>query len=88
MATLRKRSINWQARFQIKGHTVRSKTFINKVDAGRWAKQIEVEMQKGSFTNLALVEHTTFAEIIERYMTEVLPTMRGGKTDSLRGIPS
>lgn len=84
MATFRNRNGKWQARVQIKGHAVRSKTFINKVDAERWAKQIEVEMQKGSYANLVLTERTTFAEIIERYIVEVLPTMRGGKADYIR----
>ena len=84
MATFRNRNGKWQARVQIKGHAVRSKTFINKVDAEHWAKQIEVEMQKGSYTNLVMAERTTFAEIIERYITEILPTMRGGKADYIR----
>jgi hypothetical protein len=77
MATFRNRNGKWQARVQTKGHATLSKTFINKADAERWAKQIEVEMQKGSYTNLVLAERTTFAEIIERYIVEVLPTMRG-----------
>jgi hypothetical protein len=79
MATFRNRGGKWQARVQTKGHVALSKTFINKIDAERWAKQIEVEMQKGSYTNLVLAERTTFIEIIERYIVEVLPTMRGGK---------
>jgi len=84
MATFRNRNGKWQARVQTKGHAALSKTFINKVDAERWAKQIEVEMQKGSYTNLVLAERTTFAEVIERYIVEVLPTMRGGKADLIR----
>jgi integrase len=84
MATFRNRNGKWQARVQIKGRAMRSKTFINKVDAERWAKLIEVEVQKGSYTNLVLAERTTFAEIIERYITEVLPTMRGGNADYIR----
>ncbi len=84
MATLRKRSNgHWQARVRKANQSI-TKTFINKVDAERWAKQVEVEIQKGSYTNLALAERTTFAEIIERYITEVLPTMRGGKADYIR----
>lgn len=84
MATLRKRSNgHWQARVRKANQSI-TKTFINKVDAERWAKQIEVEMQKGSYTNLVLAERTTFAEIIERYIAEVLPTMRGGKADYIR----
>ena len=78
MATLRKRSNgHWQARVRKANQTL-TKTFINKVDAKKWAKQVEVELDKGSFVNLALAERTTFKEVIERYITEVLPTMRGG----------
>ena len=61
MATFRNRSGKWQARVQVKGHATLSKTFINKVDAERWAKQTEVELDKGSFVNFGLAERTTFA---------------------------
>ena len=84
MAALRKRSNgHWQARVRKANQSI-TKTFINKVDAERWAKQTEVELDKGSFVNLGLAERTTFAEIIERYIAEVLPTMRGGKADYIR----
>jgi hypothetical protein len=46
MATFRNRNGKWQARVQIQGHAVVSKTLINKADAVKWAKQVEVEMQK------------------------------------------
>lgn len=84
MATFRNRSGKWQARVQLQGHPSQTKTFINKADAERWARQVEVDIQKGSYTNLVLAERTTFAELIERYITEVLPTMRGGKADYIR----
>ena len=84
MATLRKRSNgHWQARVRKANQTL-TKTFINKADAEKWAKQVEVELDKGSFVNIALAERTTFAEIIERYIAEVLPTMRGGNADLIR----
>jgi integrase len=84
VATLRKRSNgHWQARVRKANQSI-TKTFINKVDAERWAKQAEVEIQRGSYTNLVLAERTTFAEIIARYITDVLPTMRGGKADFIR----
>jgi integrase len=84
VATLRKRSNgHWQARVRKANHTL-TKTFINKADAEKWAKQVEVELDKGSFVNLALAERTTFKEVIERYITEVLPTMRGGSADLIR----
>jgi len=84
VATLRKRSNgHWQARVRKAKQTL-TKTFIHKADAEKWAKQVEVELDKGSYNNLVLAERTTFAEIIERYIVEVLPTMRGGKADFIR----
>ena len=89
MATLRKRGNgHWQARVRSANQSI-TKTFINKADAEGWAKHIEVELDKGSLVNLGLAECDTFAEIIERYMAEVLPNMRGGKTaPPLQGICS
>lgn len=84
MATFRQRAGKWQARIQRKGQTPVTKTFITKADAERWAKQIEVELDKGAFTSLVSAERTTFRELIERYVKEVLPTMRGGKADFIR----
>ena len=84
MATLRKRSNgHWQARVRKANQSI-TKTFINKADAERWARQVEVEIQKGSYTNLVLAERTTFTEIIERFIKEVLLTMRGDKADYIR----
>ena len=84
MATLRKRSNgHWQARVRKAKQTL-TKTFTHKADAEKWAKQVEVELDKGSYTNLILAERTTFTELIERYITEVLPTMRGGSADYIR----
>ena len=84
MATLRKRNNgHWQARVRKASQSI-TKTFIHKADAERWSRQVEVEIQKGGYTNLVLAERTTFSEIIERYITEVLPTLRGGKADFIR----
>jgi integrase len=84
VATLRKRSNgHWQARVRKAKQTL-TKTFIHKADAEKWAKQVEVELDKGSFVNHALAERTTFKEVIERYIIEVLPTMRGGNADLIR----
>ena len=84
MAPFRNRHGKWQARVQRKGQQPVSKSFQSKEDAQRWARQIESGIDKGSYTSLVLAERTTFAEIIERYITEVLPTMRGGKADHIR----
>ena len=69
METFRKRSSNWRARAQTKGYAVRSKTFINKVDAEKWAEQIEVVLKKASFVNLVLAQRTTLQEGIGSFET-------------------
>lgn len=84
MATLRNRNGKWQARVVRKGHAPITKSFQSKQDAERWARQIESEMDKGSFINPVLAENTTFKEIVERFMQEVTPTMRSVVEDTYR----
>lgn len=84
MATFRNRKNKWQARVQRKGQSSLSKSFLTLDDAKRWARSIESSIDKGSFNNQSLAERTTFKELIERYMAEVTPTMRGAKPDLIR----
>ncbi|QWE16434.1 site-specific integrase [Polynucleobacter sp. AP-Nino-20-G2] len=84
MASIRNRNGVWQARVIRKGHAPVTKSFHSKQDAQQWARQIEAEIDKGSFVNTVLAERTTFKEAITRYIEEVLPTMRGGSADVIR----
>lgn len=84
MATFRFRSNRWQARVQKKGFEPVTKSFINKADAIKWARQIESEMDKGSFTNTLAAERTTFKELILRYLSEVTPTTKSIREDGFR----
>ena len=84
MASIRQHGNKWQARVSRKGHKSQIKSFHNKQDAEKWAKQVEVEIDKGSYVNLTLAEHTTFKELIYRYIDEIIPTMRGGNSDVVR----
>lgn len=84
MATFRNRHGKWQARVQRKGQQPVSKSFQSKEDAQRWARQIEAEIDKGSYTNIALAERTLFKDVIERYVQEVTFKTRSMKEDSYR----
>ncbi len=84
MASIRYRSNRWQARVPRKGQQSLVKTFHAKEDAERWARSMEVEWDKGTYTNLHQAQKTTFGELIERYIREVTPTMRGAKEDTIR----
>jgi hypothetical protein len=65
MASIRNRGDKWQARKRRLGQNPITKLFQNKQDAERWARQVEFEMQTGSYSNLVLDERTTFAEILQ-----------------------
>ncbi|MBU3669930.1 MAG: site-specific integrase [Polynucleobacter sp.] len=84
MASIRFRSNKWQARVSRKGEQSLVKTFQTKEDAERWARSIEVEWDRGTYTNIHQAQKTTFGELIERYLREVTPTMRGANADSIR----
>jgi len=84
MATFRNRHGKWQARVQRKGQLPVSKSFQSKQDAEKWARQLESDIDKGSYTNLVLAERTTFGEVIERYIQEVISKGRGYKEHSYR----
>lgn len=84
MATFRNRHGKWQARVTRKGLTPVSRSFLTLQDAERWARQIESDMDKGAYTNTVLAERTIFKELIQRYMREVTPTMRGAEADLIR----
>ncbi|MHB1586802.1 MAG: site-specific integrase [Acidiferrobacteraceae bacterium] len=72
MATIRKRGdLQWEARIRRRGYPVQCKTFETKARAESWARQIETEMDGGSFVSRVEAESTTLAEALERYVTEV-----------------
>jgi hypothetical protein len=47
MASIRNRNGKWQARIARKGQTAVEKSFQSKLDAEKWARQLESDMDKG-----------------------------------------
>jgi len=84
MATIRLHGKKWQARIYKKGYPTQIRSFLSKREAERWARQVETDIEKGTFTSTSLAEKTTFKELIERYMREVTPTMRSSETDLIK----
>jgi hypothetical protein len=84
MASIRNRQGKWQARIIRKGFAPITKSFIAKQDAERWARQVEADIDKGSYTNVALAERTLFKDVIERYVQEVTLKTRSMREDTYR----
>jgi len=84
MASIRFRNNKWQARVVRKGITPISRTFLTKLDAEKWARKIETEIDRNSYINTSLAEKSTFKEIIQRYIKEVTPTMKSVSIDTIK----
>ena len=83
MASFRQRGNRWQARVRHQGHPDEVKSFATRQDAQRWARSVEVEIDRGSFINTSEAQKYTFADLIERYLLEVL---KGHKHEKLHAF--
>ena len=64
MASFRFRNNRWQARVQRKGQKDLAKSFLNKPDAEKWARSVEIEIDRGTFINNDFAQKTLFKEIL------------------------
>jgi integrase len=84
MASFRQRGSKWQARIKRDGFPDQVKSFEAKAEAERWARSVESEMDRGSYVSHTEAQKTTLADLIQRYIAEVLPSMKGAPEDSIR----
>ena len=84
MASFRFRSSRWQARVQRKGQKDLAKSFLNKPDAEKWARSIEIEIDRGTFINTDYAQKTLFKEILQKYLDDVAPNMRSADNQIIR----
>ncbi len=84
MASYRQRNGKWQARVLRDGYPDQAKTFATKADAEKWERSVEGAIDRGVFVNVSEAQRTTLGEVINRYLTEVTPTMKGAAEDTIR----
>ena len=88
MATITKRqskdTIKWQARIRLSNNPPITKTFNLKSHAQTWAREIEINIEKGLLTTGYDRSEKTLGEVLERYLAEVTPTKRGNKVEGIR----
>ena len=76
MATIRKRQGKYHTQVRKNGINI-TKTFTNKLDAQRWAKEQEVKIEQGTFTTLTKeVEVVTLSFLLSRWEKEVLTSLK------------
>jgi len=64
--------ISFRAQVRVKGQAAQSKTFPNRKEAQQWANSIEMAIRENRYFPQARAARTTFAEIVDRYLTSSL----------------
>lgn len=85
MATIRKRGRSWQAQVRRQGHPPITKSFQQKSDAELWAKQLEVDLERGDAGIIVQKQTSTpLSDLLFRYQKEITPKKRGSEAEKYR----
>jgi integrase len=79
MAAIRARKtstgeVRYQAQVRLKGFPPQNATFNRKTDAKNWIQQTEAAIREGRHFKTSEAKKRTLAELIERYIKDILPT--------------
>ena len=83
MATIQERQssdgkVRYRVQVRLKGHPVQTATFERKTDAKQWAQDIESAIRHGRHFKDSEAKRHTLAELIDRYVELVAPTLKSG----------
>jgi integrase len=84
MASFRYRSDRWQARVRRNGYPEETKSFKTRLEAEKWARSVEADMDRGQFASIDEAQRSTLGDLIKRYLSEVTPQMKGASEDTIR----
>ena len=84
MATYTQVNTGWRVQVRRKGHKSIARTFNTRVEAERWALQIESKMGVGTYTDNREALSTSLFDCLVRYAYEVVPEKKGAKRDLYR----
>jgi len=79
MATIQKRYSadgipSYRVQIRLKGNPIQTATFKRMTDAKRWEQQTEAAIKEGRHFKTIEAKKHTLAELIDRYIKDVLPT--------------
>ena len=82
MASVRKHGYKWQARVQRKDQPSIAKSFNNKTDALKWARNVESQLDLGTLAPKQTMPR--LMPMVDRYVEEVTPTKKGKSQERYR----
>ena len=84
MASFNYRGNRWQVRVRRKGYPTETRSFVTRQDAEKWARRLEADMDRGAYVPQGEAQYITLGDLIERYLVEVTPSLKGAKEDTIR----
>jgi integrase len=84
MATIRKRNDKWHVQVRRSGRNSITKSFLSKSDAQQWAREMEVQADKGNLAvDLSPLRTISVSDLVVRYIKEITPNKKSCIAESL-----
>jgi len=84
MAYIRKHRGKYQVQIRRKGFAPITKSFHLLADAKEWARHVERQADRGELgPDRKELERITLADLIKRYLKEVIPTKKGAEIETI-----
>ena len=80
MATIRKIKGRWQVQIRVKGYPHTTKSFLQKSSASKYAREVELKMEKQIFNDMSEAQRTTLGDILNKYVEEGITTLKSERT--------
>jgi len=85
MATVRINRGKWQAIVRRTGYPQQSKSFVSKINARKWARRKEAELDAGVIqTDTRILDKTTVSDLLQRYRETVTVNKKGHASENKR----
>jgi integrase len=86
MASFYKRgAYQWEVKIRRRGYPSQTKTFETKAEALAWAREIENQMDRGTFQAVdSVARTTTLGDLLDRYIEDITPTHKGSESEDRR----
>lgn len=68
--------VTYRVRVRMKGYPIQTASFDRLTDARRWGQQTETAIREGRYFKTREAQRHTLAELIDRYLVDVLPQKR------------
>jgi len=80
MATIRKFKGKWQVQIRKKGYPHVTKSFFEKSSASKYAKEVELQMERQTFEDMSEAQTTTLRDLLSKYVEEGISELKSQRS--------